>query len=158
MKLSDYLRQNQILITDECADPAAFYQVLTDFMAKNGHIRVGNHVKRLFLKRESIQSTGIGRGAATPHIYSQEFAGFRIFVVLVKAGIDFKAPDGGRVHLILPIVSDDREVGLHLKSLARIARLVLNTDVVEKARSATDSKELIQIIRDEENRLAAAVH
>ena len=67
--------------------------------------------------------------------------------------MDFKAPDGNRVFLIFLIMSDERDVGLHLKSLAHIARLISSTDVVESIKKATDANELHKIIAKKEKQI-----
>ena len=47
-------------------------------------------------------------------------------------------------------MSDEREVGLHLKSLAHIARLVSCTDIVEAAKSAQTAEEVAKILLDKD--------
>ena len=100
----------------------------------------------MFIKRENIQSTAIGKGAAAPHIFSDEFSEFVFSIALIKKGMDFKAPDGEKVFLIFLIMSDERDVGLHLKSLAHIARLVNSTEIVENIKNVKDEDEVHQII------------
>ena len=92
-------------------------------------------VKRLFIKRESVQSTGIGKGVATPHIFSDEFADFFLAMAVIRKGLDFKSPDGRNVHVIFLIMSDDRDIGLHLKTLAHIARLASSCDIVSSLKA-----------------------
>jgi mannitol/fructose-specific phosphotransferase system IIA component (Ntr-type) len=99
----------------------------------------------LFIKRESVQTTAIGKGAATPHIFSTEFSQFTFSIALIKNGMDFKAPDKKKVYLIFLIMSDDRDVGLHLKALAHIARLVSKTDIVSAAKKAESPESLFHI-------------
>ena len=65
-----------------------------NFLKEKGMIEDIKKVKRLFIKRESVQSTGIGRGVATPHIFSDEFADFFLAMAVIRKGLDFKSPDG----------------------------------------------------------------
>ena len=64
--------------------------------------------------------------------------------------MDFKSSDGNDIFLVFLIMSDERDVGLHLKSLAHIARLVNCTEIVEESRKAKDPQELFKIIQDQE--------
>ena len=64
--------------------------------------------------------------------------------------MDFKSSDGNDIFLVFLIMSDERDVGLHLKSLAHIARLVNCTEIVKESRKAKDPQELFKIIQDQE--------
>jgi mannitol/fructose-specific phosphotransferase system IIA component (Ntr-type) len=150
MKLIDNLRSDLIYIADNCRDTTALYHEFSHFLRERGVIQDARLVKRLFVKRESIQSTGINRGAAAPHIFSSEFSKFILTAALIRQGLDFQSPDGQPVHLVFLIMSDDRDVGLHLKALAHIARLVAQTDVVEAVRAARDPDELYAILQEKE--------
>jgi PTS system nitrogen regulatory IIA component len=141
MKLSSYLKKENIYICDTCKDTSHFYGDFSQFLLERGVIHDARKVKRLFVKRESVQSTGIGHGVATPHVFSDEFSEFFLAMALVRRGIDFKSPDGGEVHLIFLIMSDDRDIGLHLKTLAHIARLTGSSDLVSAMEGVSDPAE-----------------
>jgi PTS system nitrogen regulatory IIA component len=129
----------------EYKDTDHFYSDFSLFLKNNKIIKDSEKVKRLFIKRENIQTTATGKGAAAPHIFSDEFSEFILSISLIKKGLDFKAPDGENVYLVFLIMSDDREVGLHLKSLAHIARLINGTDIVEEAKTASTQEEIYQL-------------
>ena len=150
MQLLSYLDKDLIFSADSIDDTETFYHKFSIFLKKQGVIRNSNLVKRLFIKRENIQSTGIGKGAAAPHIFSDQFSRFIISLAIIKDGIDFNAPDGKRIQLIFLIMSDQRDVGLHLKSLAHIARLVSSTDIVEQTVQANDIDEIMDIVAEKE--------
>ena len=153
MKLSDYLKEDRIHIADTFKDTSGFYHAFASLLKERNVIRDIKTVQRLFIKRESIQSTGIGGGAAAPHIFSVEFSKFTIFVSLIRKGLDFKSPDGQDVFLVFLIMSDDRDVGLHLKTLAHISRMISTTDLVNAARKASTAGELLQLILEREKRI-----
>jgi PTS system nitrogen regulatory IIA component len=146
MNLAGELKRENIFIIKHSLDTDSFYGEFSTFLKSRGIINDADKVKRLFIKRENVQSTAIGRGAAAPHIFSDEFKQFTFSLALIQDGIDFKAPDGNPVYLVFLIMSDEREVGLHLKSLAHIARLVSCTDIVEAAKAAQSAEEVAQIL------------
>ncbi len=146
MKLDDFLKKDLILVSDKFKSTDHFYQEIAHFLKKKNLIKNSAQVKRLFVKRERIQSTAIGKGVATPHIYSGEFAQFTLAVALIKEGIDFKAPDGERVYLVFLIMSDERDVGLHLKLLSHIARLTDKLEPAEKAKKLNLPEELFDFL------------
>lgn len=145
MKIVEYLKKENIFIAGEYNDTDNFYSDFSLFLKNKKIIKDSEKVKRLFIKRENIQTTATGKGAAAPHIFSDEFSEFILSISLIKKGLDFKAPDGENVYLVFLIMSDDREVGLHLKSLAHIARLINGTDIVEEAKTASTQEEIYQL-------------
>ena len=150
MNLAALLKKDNIFICDEYPDTDHFYGDFSLFLKKNKVISKNEKVKRLFIKRENVQSTAIGRGAAAPHIFSEEFSDFTFCIALVRKGIDFKAPDNKKVYLIFLIMSDEREVGSHLKALAHIARLVSSTDIVEVIKKASSAEEAFTIFNQKD--------
>ena len=150
MKLAKYLKKENIYISENSKDTSHFYGECSEFLKEKGIISDARKVKRLFIKRESVQSTGIGKGVATPHIFSDEFADFFLAMAVIRQGLDFKAPDGLSVHVIFLIMSDDRDIGLHLKTLAHIARLTNNSDIVSSLKEAGDAAEIYDLILEKE--------
>lgn len=145
MDLTKHLKKETIFIAEHFEDTETLYTEYASFLKENGTVEDAETVKRLFIKRENVQSTGIKKGAAAPHIFSNQFSEFIFSFALIKKGMDFKAPDDEPVFLVFLIMSDERDVGLHLKSLAHIARMVRSTDVVEAAKKANTPDELYEI-------------
>jgi len=79
MNLSKHLKKETILISDFYENTDRFYSDYASFLKKKGIIRNSKAIKRLFIKRENVQSTGINKGAAAPHIFSNEFSEFCFF-------------------------------------------------------------------------------
>lgn len=150
MNLATRLKKDLIFIADFYEDTDSFYLDYASFLKEKGVIENSDAVKRLFIKRENVQSTGIKKGAAAPHIFSEEFSEFIFSLALIKKGMDFKAPDEENVFLVFLLMSDERDVGLHLKTLAHIARLVKCTDVVEAAKKAENAEQLYNIFLKKE--------
>jgi mannitol/fructose-specific phosphotransferase system IIA component (Ntr-type) len=131
MKLAEMLNQENIFIGDFYGNRDSFYADYCRFLFERGIIKNKEEIKRLFIKRENLNSTAIGKGAAAPHIFSAEFKEFLFSIAYIKKGVDFNAPDGKSVYLVFLIMSDEQEVGLHLKILGQIATLIRNTDLVD---------------------------
>lgn len=150
MNLARLLKKEHIFIAESFKDTGDFYSGFAKFLKEKGIINDWKTIKRLFIKREKVQSTGIKKGAAAPHIFSDEFSEFLFSLALIKKGLDFKAPDEEKVFLVFLIMSNERDVGLHLKSLAHIARLVRSTDIVEEVKKAGSSDEIFDILMAKE--------
>jgi mannitol/fructose-specific phosphotransferase system IIA component (Ntr-type) len=153
MKLTEMLKKENIFIGESYRDTDSLYAAYSGFLVERGIVNNKEEVKRLYIKRENLSSTAIGKGAAAPHIYSPEFKELLFSVAYIKKGVDFKAPDGGGVYLVFLIMSDEQEVGTHLKILGQIAHLIKHTDVVERIKEIPDPKpeDLYRLIAEKEN-------
>ncbi len=153
IKFANLLKKENLFISEKSENTDSFYDEVTEFLFSEKLIENRDNIKRLFLKRESIQSTGIGSGVASPHIFSDEFKEFTIAVAYSRNGIDFKASDGKKVNLIFIIVSDNRDVSLHLKTLAQIANMTLKTDLMKNLPSIETTENLHKLIVESEESL-----
>ena len=153
MNLADLLRKENIFMAQTFANTDDFYTEFTNFLDERGYIQDKENIKRLFVKRENVQSTAIGKGAAAPHIFSSEFSDFLFSIAFIKDGVDFKAPDQQNVFLVFLIMSAEREVGRHLKTLAHIARLVKTSQLVEKVKLAENVDEVYAAIVESEKQI-----
>jgi mannitol/fructose-specific phosphotransferase system IIA component (Ntr-type) len=152
MNLAEIIKKENIFIADTFENTDRFYSAYSEFLKQRGIIKNKKEIKRLFIKRENLQSTAIGKGAAAPHIFSPEFSQFLFSIALIKNGVDFKAPDQGNVYLVFLIKSDERDVGMHLKALAHIGRLVKCTDVVDSMKEVQNPgpDEIYNILKEKE--------
>jgi PTS system nitrogen regulatory IIA component len=65
-------------------------------------------------------------------------------------GVDFDAVDGAPTRLFFLLVAPEDSSGMHLKALARIARLLKEQAVRERLLSCGDRAGLLRIIREAE--------
>ncbi len=150
MNFMNFLDKENIFISDYYEDTDSLYADFAHFLKQKGIIKDKEKIKRLFIKRENIQSTAIGKGAAAPHIFSDEFSKFILLIAFIKNGMDFKSPDGEKVFLVFLIMSDEQDIGMHLKTLAHIARFVKTTDVVTCVKKSKNAQEIFNTIIEKE--------
>lgn len=83
------------------------------------------------MKRESIGSTGIGKGIAIPHTRSIVLDKVYLVVGRSKEGVDFDALDGKPVHLFFLLCAPPQDIGttylVLLGKIAQIARKLTKT-------------------------------
>lgn len=107
------------------------------------------------LQRERLGSTGIGDGIAIPHGKLPGITRlFGLFARLDKP-IDFEALDGQPVDLIFLLLAPEGAGADHLKALARVARVLRNASVVEKARASRDAVALYAVLEEGASQRAA---
>jgi len=104
-------------------------------------------------ERERLGSTGIGDGVAIPHGKLKNIDKLLISFGRSRAGIDFDSMDGRPAHLFFLLVAPEESVGIHLKTLARISKLLKNTEVRRRLQDAASAEEIYQIIAREEETL-----
>ena len=98
------------------------------------------------MQREKLGSTGIGQGVAIPHGKLAKLDRlFGLFARLDKA-IDFESLDGQPVDLVVMLLAPEGAGADHLKSLARVARLLRDGNVTAKLRQSRDADALYAVL------------
>lgn len=112
----------------------------------------GNELLRVLLEREELGSTGIGDGIAIPHGKIKNIDKLVISCGRSIPGVDFQSMDGKPTHIIFLLVAPENSAGVHLKVLARISRLLKDSGFRKSIIEANSSKELYDIIAQEDEK------
>jgi len=96
-----------------------------------------DQVLELIMGREHLGSTGIGHGVAIPHSRMPDLPQPVIAMARHPDGIDFDAIDGQPVYIVVMLLVPDDEEGQHLQLLAKLARLLQNTELREAIMAAS---------------------
>lgn len=107
-------------------------------------------IERALLEREQLQSTGIGEGVAIPHGALPHLTEQVAALLIVPEGVEFQAIDDAHVRILFGIVTPKRATGEHLKTLARVSRLLRNREFRTRLVSAPDEQSAYELIRVEE--------
>ena len=105
------------------------------------------------LERERIQSTAVGSGIAIPHCFTDEVADLVIVVARAPGGIAFDSFDGRPTHVVFLLMGNRQEHGLHLKALARIARLIKSTAFIDRVVAADSVEGMVRAFEEEEAKI-----
>ena len=109
--------------------------------------RSGAKLSRTLRRRESLGSTGIGRGIAIPHCRSLVVRRLRLAYGRHRAGIDFGAIDGRPVHHFFLIVAPPVEVsGQYLPVLGKLAQFARNRDVPARLAGLRSANEFMDLL------------
>lgn len=111
------------------------------------------NILKVLLERERLGSTGIGDGVAIPHGKLKELDSLLISFGLSRQGVDFDSMDGKPANLFFLLIAPEDSVGIHLKTLARISKLLKSTAARARLLAASDSAEIHRIIAEEEAQL-----
>lgn len=151
MKILEVLDKEAILVDLKSDDKKG---VLEELVTPAARIAGVNHeeVMQVLLEREQLGSTGIGGGIGIPHGKLKGLKSLVLGFGLSRKGVDFESIDGKPTHIFFLLVTPENSTGLHLKLLARISRILKNDLFKERLMQATDSVEILSIIKEEDDR------
>ena len=124
MRLSDILSQNHVIPDLKAKDKKGVLAELVDVIVSSDPTLDRNSLVKVLLERERLGSTGIGDGVAIPH---GKFQGLKHPIISFgrsRKGLDFDAMDGEAVFLFFLLVAPEDSASIHLKALARIAKII----------------------------------
>jgi nitrogen PTS system EIIA component len=150
MKLTDFLDESSIVADLQASDKTKALEILVHAMSTSNPTMNEQEILNVLLEREALGSTGIGDGIAIPHGKSAALSKIISGFGLSRQGIDFDSLDGKPAHLFFVLVAPENSVGTHLKVLARISRMLKNTDFRSKLMNANSQHDMYQIISEED--------
>ncbi len=107
-------------------------------------------IERVLAEREQLQSTGIGEGVAIPHGAMAQLETQCAALLIAPNGVDFAAIDGQKVTLLFAVIGPKRATGEHLKTLARVSRLLRNQGFRDRLVLAPNASTAYDLIATEE--------
>jgi PTS system nitrogen regulatory IIA component len=152
MKLSEILVEENVLLDLKAKDKKGVLEELAETVVnQDPSVDKGSLVKVL-LERERLGSTGIGDGVAIPH---GKFHGVMQPIISFGRslkGLDFESMDGEPAYLFFLLVAPENSASIHLKALARIAKILKNSAFRKILMEAPSRQEIYKIIiqNDEE--------
>lgn len=154
--LTTYLRPTSVVLDVVAADKAAVLQSAATCLAAAEPALDVDQVATLLAARERVASTGVGEGIAIPHACSAAIDVPRLSVLRMVDPVDFDAVDGKPVNLIVAVLAPPHAQALHLRLLARVARMVRSPATREALLAAQSSEEAYSVIGAAEAGRAAA--
>jgi nitrogen PTS system EIIA component len=88
------------------------------------------------LEREAAGSTGVGYGVAVPHARLRGLTALRGVFVRLDQPVAFEAVDDRPVDLLFALFAPPDAGAEHLRALARVSRLLRQSDLREQLRKA----------------------
>ncbi len=155
MHLTDLLTSSRVAIRRDEGNGHSFSKsdalgLLASLLATgNAHVQRAS-VERVLVEREQLQSTGIGDGVAIPHGALSELDAQVASLLIAPDGVDFAAIDGHKVTILFAVVGPKRATGEHLKTLARVSRLLRNRGFREQLVAAPSADAAYDLIAKEE--------
>ena len=150
MKISELLNPQAIVSDLKATSKDAALSELTDALIAVTPSLRRDEVLQVLHERERLGSTGIGDGVAIPHGKLKGMPALMLAFGRSSAGVDFESMDGQPAHLFFLLLAPEESVGVHLKALARISKLLKDVEVRQQILDAADSEQIYKLICERE--------
>lgn len=123
-------------------------QVLAELAGRAADLSGQNErtILEILQQREKLGSTGVGNGIAIPHGKLPKLGKLFGLFARLERPVDFEALDGQPVDLVFLLLAPEGAGADHLKALARVARLLRDSDVARKLRDSRDAEALYAVL------------
>ena len=150
MKILDILAKDSIVPELKGRTKKQVLEELIEAVKQNKPNIDRDSLMKVLLERERLGSTGIGEGIAIPHGKLRDIDDLVLSFGRSSEGIDFESMDGKPVHLFFLLVAPETCAGVHLRALAKIARLLKNGTVRKRLAKVDNREDIFSIIQQED--------
>jgi PTS system nitrogen regulatory IIA component len=151
MKILDILPKESIISDLRGRTKREVLEELTDALLKQKPQLNRARVVEVLLERERLGSTGIGDGIAIPHGKVKDLDQLALSFGRSTAGVDFESMDGKPAHFFFLLVAPENCAGIHLRALAKIARLLKNSSVRKRLGVVQTQEEIYNNKQEDED-------
>lgn len=145
--VEDYLRPSLFIPELRTKKKASVLEEMVSTLVTAGVTRHPEAVLDVIRRRESLGSTGLGKGVAIPHGRCTLVTERAVLVARSTRGVDFEAADGAPVHLLFLIVAPPVERDpVYLQLLADLVRGVRLSRVRQRLADAPDFPAVREIL------------
>jgi len=149
-----YIDKEDIIINLKAKNKKSAVSTMLDCLVNTKRIAKNDKkaILKVIMQREDMGSTAIGGNIALPHARLDCIKDIVSCIAISKEGIDFDSLDEEPVYIIVLLLSNQKEAGLHLKTLAYLAKILRDKSFVRKLEAAKEKSEVISLI-DRQSRI-----
>lgn len=118
-------------------------QELVQVLVAQDPTLVAEEILHSLADRERLGPFSMGKGAAFPHARTEKVKDFTVVVGTSPQGIDFKAPDGNKIRVIVLFVIPKKHSNLYLHALAQFLSIFANEATASRIVNAQTGDELV---------------
>jgi PTS system nitrogen regulatory IIA component len=148
MQIGDILDRGAISLRAKAADKRQALAVVAEIAARSFGLEAGDILDAL-AEREQAGSTGVGYGVAVPHARLEGLQRMRGVFVRLEHPVDFDSVDDQPVDLIFALFAHPHAGSEHLRALARVSRLLRQSELREQLRKARTADALHVLLAQE---------
>ena len=149
MRMSDFVVRDAIIPELRAATKEEVIREIVESLRAAGQLRGAadtDDVVRAIQKRESLGSTGIGRGVAIPHTKHAGVEKLIGTIAVSRPGVSFDSLDGEPVHVFVLLISPQDRPGDHLRALENVSRNLRDDGFVKALRQAASREAILALL------------
>jgi PTS system fructose-specific IIC component len=146
-KLSAMMVQDAIVLDLKAQDKIGVIRELAELLIGKGLISEPEEFYGAILKRENLESTGIGGGIAIPHARTKAVKQLVLAFGRSLAGVDFNSLDGRPCYDVFLIAAPEEKKSEYIATLARLSKFLRREEVRTDLSSARSAEEIIEIVK-----------
>lgn len=144
-----YFKSKLITYIEEKHTKEEVLKILVDLIRTNSDaLNEDENFYNTILEREKLGSTGIGQGIAIPHARSEKIKDVVIAVGLLKNSVNFNAPDGENVKLVILVGAPKGQNREYLSLVSELVRTFRDEKLRNNIICANNYQDLIEAIAE----------
>jgi fructose-specific phosphotransferase system IIA component len=144
--LAALLKPEAIVLELVSRDKVAVIRELARPLIDDGTITDEQEFFSAVLRRENLESTGIGLGIAIPHARTGAVKKTALAFGLSREGVDFNSLDGKPSHVVFLIAAPEDRKTEYIMTLARVSKLLRRDEVRADLIAAQTTQDIVNII------------
>jgi fructose-specific phosphotransferase system IIA component len=149
-KISELLPRSAILLDLHSTEKFEVIRELIQPLLSTGAIVDEAEFVSAIVRRENLESTGVGQGVAIPHARTRAVTRMVLAFARSFSGVDFNSLDGKPSHLVFLIAAPEEQKAEYIMTLARLSRLLRRDEVRIGLNKATTPEDILQVIQQYE--------
>jgi PTS system fructose-specific IIC component len=146
-KISAMLVRNAIVLDLKASEKIGVIRELAQLLIEQGMISEPEEFYAAILKRENLESTGIGSGVAIPHARTRSVRQLVLAFGRSPTGIDFNSLDGKPCFDVFLIAAPEDKKSEYITTLARLSKFLRREEVRAELARAQTPDEVVDIVR-----------
>jgi PTS system fructose-specific IIC component len=153
-RLVEFMAEEFIMVNMKATDRWDAIRQLTAFLMRTHRVEhiSQEELYQTIVDREKEMSTGMGKGIAIPHGRIKKGRAIQGVMGILRDGVDFDAPDGKPVKLIMLIVTPEKKKAMHLKVIGSLSAMLADETIRTRIMAAISPEDAMEVIESEEGR------
>ena len=150
-KISELLPRSAIVLSLQSKEKFDVINELVRPLVAAGAITEESEFVSAIVRRENMESTGIGLGVAIPHARTRAVSNIVLAFGRSDSGVDFSSLDGKPSHLIFLIAAPEEQKTEYIMTLARLSKLLRKDEVRIGLNKAGSPDDVLRVIVQHES-------
>ena len=150
-KISELLPRSAIVLSLQSKEKFEVINELVRPLVTAGAITEESEFVSAIVRRENMESTGIGLGVAIPHARTRAVSSIGLAFGRSDSGVDFSSLDGKPSHLIFLIAAPEEQKTEYIMTLARLSKLLRKDEVRIGLNKAGSPDDIVRVIQQHES-------